>query len=101
MHSHDYNAVPSIHDRETLSIHVFFYFAGLDGSIGDLLLLPRSQFTGTPVRGVGEIFGTSDLPGSLTIDSLPEGSAVMLHSGLLHARRPKPGGGVRHFVDAE
>ena len=73
MHSHDYNAVPSIHDRETLSIHVFFYFAGLDGSIGDLLLLPRSQFTGTPVRGVGEIFGTSDLPGSLTIDSLPEG----------------------------
>ena len=101
---HDYNAVPSVHDRAQLSIHVFYYFAGLDGEIGDLLALPRSQYAVHPVRGIGELFGTADLPGSVVINSLPEGSAVVLHSGLMHARRPKPGGSStdpRYFVDVE
>ena len=95
-----------------------------------MLLLPRSQHTISAVRGMGEVFGTSDLPGSVTVDRcvphtpslwvvcltrtqgwplicdglarrLQEGSAIVLHSGLLHARRPKPGGGVRYFVDVE
>ena len=101
---HDFNCMPDVHDREQLSIHVFYYFAGLDGTIGDLLVLPGSQEAVHPVRGIGELFGTLDLPGSIIIDNLPPGSAVVLHSGLLHARRAKPGGVTghdRYFVDVE
>ena len=101
--SHDYNCMPDVHDREQLSIHVFHYFAGLNGTIGDLLVLPRSQHTVHPVRGIGELFQTETLPGTRVIDDLPPGSSVVLHSGLLHARRPQPGGEGerRYFVDAE
>ena len=101
--SHDYNCMPDVHDREQLSIHVFHYFAGLNGTIGDLLVLPRSQHTVHPVRGIGELFQTETLPGTRVIDDLPPGSSVILHSGLLHARRPRPGGegAARYFVDAE
>ena len=65
----------------------------LDGTIGDLLLMPGSQNSILPVRGIGELFRTAGLPGSISIDSLPPGSAVVLNSGLLHARRCAPRAG--------
>ena len=42
-----------------------------------------------------------DLPGSVCIDALEPGSAVIVHSAVWHTRRPKPGGatGARYFVD--
>jgi hypothetical protein len=47
------------------------------------------------------LFGTEDLPGSLVVDDLPPGSAIIVHSALWHARRPQPGGEEhpRYFID--
>ena len=95
----DYEQIPQT-NRSHLMVHVFYYLNGLDGCIGDLLVLPRSQglIMGNGTPGV---FGTADLPGSLTIDDLAPGTAVIVHSALLHARRAKPGGEghPRYFVD--
>ena len=94
----DYEQYPQT-NRSHLMVHVFYYLSGLTGEIGDLLLVPKSQ------RVIAQrdltMLGTIDLPGSLCIDDLPAGSAVIVHSGLWHARRPKPGGenGGRYFVD--
>lgn len=95
----DYEQIPHT-NRSHLMVHVFYYLNGLDGCIGDLLVLPRSQ--GMIIgNGDSRIFGDADLPGSLTIDDLPPGTAVIVHSALLHARRAKPGGEgrPRYFVD--
>ena len=75
--------------------------ARLDGQVGDLILQPRSHKV---VMNQGNnLLGFEDeaLPGSVTIDSLPEGSAVLVHSALLHGRRAKPGGEdrPRYFTD--
>ena len=84
-------------------VHVFFYpgTTGLDGQVGDLILLPGSQNT-VMQRGRGILgFTDQELPGSLTIQDLSEGSAVIVHSGLLHGRRSKSGGESqpRYFTD--
>ena len=76
---------------------------GLTGEVGDLILLPRSH-RAVVDRGrdqLGALFGTDALPGSLTVDCLPQGSAVIVHSALLHGRRPRPGGEnrPRYFSD--
>ena len=99
---HDYEAHPQV-DRELLMVHCFYYPNGLDGQIGDLAVLPRSHKV-VMDRGrdvFGHIFAAADLPGSITFDSLPEGSAVIVHSGLMHCRRAKPGGEghPRYFSD--
>ena len=73
--------------------------AGLDGTVGDLLLLPQSHRSLVDNSALTGLFFSADLPGSLTLDSLPPGTAVMVEGSLLHARRPKPGGDRRYFVD--
>ena len=47
------------------------------------------------------LFGTENLPGSLVVDDLSPGSAIIVHSALWHARRPQPGGEEhpRYFID--
>ena len=94
----DYEQEPQTNRSHTM-VHVFYYLSGLNGEVGDLLLVPRSQ---TIVVGRGlELFGTEDLPGSICLNRLPTGSAVIVHSALWHARRPKPGGETRprYFID--
>lgn len=95
----DYEQYPQT-NRSHIMVHVFYYLNGLNGTVGDLLALPRSQNLVVPNGGIG-LFGTQDLPGSLVFDDLPPGSAIIVHSALWHARRPKPGGEdhPRHFID--
>ncbi len=96
---HDYEQVPHS-NRSHGMIHVFCYLSGLDGTIGDLLLMPGSHRRVMANDAMVD-FGTADLPGSLTIDRLPAGSIVVVHSALLHGRRAKPGGErrSRYFTD--
>jgi hypothetical protein len=94
----DYEQYPQT-NRSHLMVHVFYYLSGLTGEIGDLLVVPKSQQV--IVQRDLTMLGSIDLPGSVCIDDLEPGSAVIVHSGLWHARRPKPGGegGGRYFVD--
>lgn len=96
----DYEQIPQS-DRDYLMIHLFYYFDGLNGEVGDLLVLPRSQSQVVSNSALW-MLQTIDLPGSLTINSLPPGSMVLVNSALWHARRPKPGGDnhPRYFADA-
>ena len=96
----DYEQVPQT-NRSHLMVHVFYYTVGLNGQIGDLLVVPGSQRR-VVANDALVIFGTEDLPGSMTMDRLPPGSAVIVHSALFHARRAKPGGedSPRYFIDA-
>ena len=93
----DYEQVPQT-NRSHIMVHVFYYLDGLNGEVGDLLVLPRSQNT-IIERGSLALLGTGDLPGSLTIDDVPPGTAVIVHSAVWHGRRPKPGNGPRYFID--
>jgi len=97
----DYMLRPPVLDRAQLHIHVFFYFNGLNGEVGDLMVLPKSQYSHWESSALGQIFGDTPVPGSKVFDSLPNGSAVICHSGLVHGRRQKPGGHdhPRYFVD--
>jgi ectoine hydroxylase-related dioxygenase (phytanoyl-CoA dioxygenase family) len=95
----DYEQYPQT-NRAHLMVHVFYYLNGLDGTVGDLLLVPGSQEF--PVDSDALTFlGTTDLPGSVTVDDLSPGSVVIVHSGMWHARRAKPGGDdrPRFFID--
>lgn len=94
----DYEQLPQT-NRSHIMVHVFYYLSGLNGTVGDLLVLPRSQTLVVP-NGLG-LFGTQDLPGSLVVDKLTPGSAIIVHSALWHARRPKSGGEdhARYFID--
>ena len=94
----DYEQEPHT-NRSHVMAHVFYYLNGLNGEIGDLLVLPGSQTIVTQ-RSLA-LFGTEDLPGSVCVDRLPPGSAVIVHSAVWHARRPKPGGERRgrYFID--
>ena len=94
----DYEQEPHT-NRSHVMVHVFYYLNGLNGEIGDLLVLPGSQTV--VVETSLALFGTEDLPGSVCVDRLPPGSAVIVHSAVWHARRPKPGGEERgrYFID--
>jgi hypothetical protein len=80
--------------------HVLHYLGGLNGTIGDMLLLPRSHRS-VMTRDALSFCGTADLPGMVVLDDLPPGSVVFAHSALVHSRRPQPGGEdfVRYFID--
>ncbi len=93
----DYEQVPQT-NRSHIMVHVFYYLDGLNGEVGDLLVLPRSQNT-IIERGSLALLGTGDLPGSVTVDKLAPGTAVIVHSAVWHGRRPKPGDGPRYFID--
>ena len=94
----DYEQHPHT-NRSHLMVHVFYYLNGLNGEVGDLLILPRSH--DVVVQRDLRILGTADLEGSLCFDDLEPGSAVVVHSAVWHARRPKPGAEdrSRYFVD--
>jgi hypothetical protein len=97
---HDYEQHPQS-NREHGMVHVFYYLNGLDGTVGDLLVRPGSHKWILDRRALSDC-GTADLPGSIVIDRLSPGSAVIVHSACLHARRAKPGGEgrARYFIDA-
>ena len=86
-------------------VHVFFYLNGLDGKVGDLMCMPRSQNAVMERPAFNQLWQDYELPGSLTFGSknpLPPGSAVIVHSALLHGRRAQPGGDPnkpRYFID--
>jgi hypothetical protein len=98
-----------------LLVYAFVYPSGLDGTIGDLLLLAGSHRVdaGYHRLGLASLFGTRDLPPkTATLDHAPPGTIVLLHGALLHARRAKrqqhscssqeeeeQGVGCRYFVD--
>ncbi len=96
---HDYEQIPQT-NRSHLQLHVLSYLNGLNGTIGDLLVWPKSH-RAVMRRDAFWFFGPDDLPGSVVIDDLPEGSVVLAHSALVHARRPQPGGEgeSRYFLD--
>lgn len=96
----DYEQFPQT-NRSHLMVHVFFYLNGLNGTIGDLLFVPGSHKYATDTHAL-RILGTGDLPGAITVNDVPPGSVLIVHSALWHARRPKPGGAdsPRWFVDA-
>ena len=96
----DYEQFPQT-NRAHAMVHLFYYFNGLNGEVGDLLLVPKTQNTVVD-NGALWFLGTADLPGSLVQDNLPPGTVVMVHSALWHARRAKPGGEghPRYFADA-
>ena len=82
-------------------VHAFHYLSGLDGTVGDLVLLPGShRIVAEKDALAGE--GTDTLPGEVVLDDLPPGSTVIVHSALFHARRARPAtsGDVRYFIDA-
>lgn len=95
----DYEQIPQT-NRSHVMVHVFFYLNGLNGEVGDLLFVPRSQ-NSVVQRNALRFLGYEDIPGTVCVDNLPKGSAVIVHSALWHARRPKPGGEnhPRYFID--
>jgi len=97
---HDYEQYPQS-NRSHLMLHVFFYLNGLDGTIGDLLLLPGTQKR-ILARDALEFCGTETLPGTVVIDDVPPGTAIIVNSAVVHARRSKPGGEghPRYFIDS-
>ena len=97
----DYHSAPDVYDRSQLMIHVFFYLNGLDGQVGDLMILPRSQYSHWDGGSMQAIFKDAVLPCSKTFNNLPPGSAVICHSALVHGRRAQPGGEdkPRYFLD--
>ena len=96
---HDYEQFPQCNRSHTM-VHVFFYLNGLNGEIGDLLLIPGSHKNVMERHSLGA-FQTSDLPGSMCVNDIPPGTAIIVHSALFHARRAKPGGEnrSRYFID--
>lgn len=98
---HDYDQRPQT-DRLRTMVHFFIYVSGLNGTIGDLLLLPGSHREVLERYALSRVLGTRDMSGMTVVDDLPSGSLVAIHSGVLHARRAKPGGETnpRYFIDA-
>jgi hypothetical protein len=99
LRSQDYEQTPQV-DRDHMMCHCFYYLQGLNGEIGDLLVLPGSHKV-VMERGALQIFGFADLPGTSVYDDVPPGTMMIVHSALAHARRPKPGGGggERYFAN--
>ena len=96
---HDYEQIPQT-NRHHLQVHVLHYLRGLNGSIGDLLLLPGSHRS-VMRRDALTFLKTQELPQCVVVDDLPPGSTIFVHSALVHARRSRPGGEgePRYFID--
>lgn len=97
---HDYEQYPQA-NRSHAMVHLFYYLNGLEGSVGDLVLLPGSHRFVMDKKAFAH-FGDSPLPNEEVIEQLPPGSVVMMHSALLHARRAKRSKGeekYRYFID--
>lgn len=96
---HDYEQIPQT-NRSHVQLHVLHYLDGLNGTVGDLLLLPRSHRS-VMRRDALAFLGDQEIPGTVVVNDLPPGSVVFVHSAVVHARRPQPGGGdrKRYFID--
>ena len=86
----DYHCSPAVADRAQLMVHVFYYFNGLNGTVGDLMCVPGSQKA--YIRGIppsfnnpqdhaqwGDAGGPADLPQQQVFDDLPKGTAIIVH----------------------
>lgn len=96
---HDYLQFPQA-NRSHAMVHAFFYLNGLNGEVGDLVVVPGSHRS--VMRGDAFAFmGTEPLPGEVVFHNVPPGTMIVAHSGVLHARRAKPGGegSPRYFID--
>jgi len=95
---HDYEQPDS--SPRGVMVHVLYYPNGLRGSIGELVLAPGSHHEDGP-KDRWCSSGTSVQPGETVVDKLPAGSAVIVHSRLMHCRRPRAGADtfLRYFVD--
>lgn len=96
---HDYEQYPQA-NRSHIMVHALHYLDGLNGTIGDLVVLPGSQNI-VAEKNTFSRFGTASLPGEVVINQLPPGSTVLIHSALFHARRDRAGGEgqSRYLVD--
>ena len=96
---HDYEQIPQT-NRSHVQLHVLHYLDGLNGTVGDLLLLPRSHRS-VMRRDALAFLGDQEIPGTVVVNDLPPGSVVFVHSAVVHARRPQPDGGdrKRYFID--
>lgn len=96
---HDYEQEPQSSRRHVM-VHVFHYLSGLDGTVGDLVLLPGSHRIVADKHALSDA-GTDRLHGEIVLDDLAPGSVVVVHSALFHARRARPGRGrdARYFID--
>ncbi len=94
----DYEQVALPMPRTHANIIVLFYPGGLNGEVGDLVVVPGTQRRIAAWDAYG-FLGTAVLPGEVVIDRLPPGSAVFCHTGLVHCRRPQVGAGPRYFTD--
>lgn len=97
---HDYEQNPQV-NRDHAMIHTLHYPNGLDAKTSVLAVLPGSHRV-VAAKTARAHLGTQQLPGEVVISRLPRGSTVVLHSALLHARRPKPGtpDRCRYLIDA-
>lgn len=90
-------------DEDLLMVHALHYPGGLNGTVGGLAVLPGSHREGVskPKAGLAHL-GTAELPGEVVLDTLPPGTTVLIHSALLHARRPTTTHTAtpRYFIDA-
>jgi hypothetical protein len=96
---HDYEQRPQV-DRKYVMVHTLHYLDGLDEETASLVVLPGSHHEVTEKNARAHL-GTDELPGERVLDRLPRGSTIVLHSGLFHARRPRPDsrGRNRYLVD--
>jgi hypothetical protein len=97
---HDYGQGPQT-NRKHLMVHVFYYLHGLNGEIGDLVVLPGSHKS-VMNGGALAFLGEQSLPTEVVVDDVPPGTMIIVHSALLHSRRAQPGGEgrLRYFLDA-
>ncbi len=98
---HDYEQHPQT-NRSHGMVHTFWYLNGLDGTIGDLLVIPGSHRMVLERNTLG-VWGFTTLPGTKVISEIPPGTMVIVHSAALHARCPKAGGDPskpRFFIDS-
>jgi ectoine hydroxylase-related dioxygenase (phytanoyl-CoA dioxygenase family) len=96
---HDYEQIPQT-NRSHVQLHVLHYLDGLNGTVGDLLLLPKSH-RAVMRRDALAFLGDQEIPGTVVLNDIPPGTVVFAHSALVHARRAQPGGGdrKRYFID--
>lgn len=96
---HDYEQYPQV-NRKYKMIHYFMYINGLNGTIGDLLVVPGTHKLVYERYQFSEL-GDQDIETMVTIDKLAKGSVIAIHSALIHARKAKPGGEKvpRYFID--
>lgn len=96
---HDYEQYDE-RDNKKIMVHVFLYINGLNGEIGDLLLIPSShtkklkryEYSSKPL----DCFENCKI-----VNNIPEGSVIIINSKLIHARKAKSGGELssRYFID--